>query len=76
MFTPNLTLGSSGSDYGLKMQVQRLNKSSHELATQQAEPDLTHHVATQIESKHAFSANINTLRTQDQMVGTLLDLVG
>ncbi len=71
----NVTTPNSGYDYGLKLQTQRLNQSAHELATQQPKPELTDHIATQISSKHAFTANIATLKTQDQTMGTLLDLI-
>jgi flagellar hook protein FlgE len=33
-------------------------------------------IVSQVESKHAFSANLSVIKTKDAILGTLLDLMG
>lgn len=40
-----------------------------------ADTDLVTDTVDQIEAKHAFAANVATIRTADEMVGTLIDTI-
>jgi flagellar hook protein FlgE len=40
-----------------------------------AQVDLVAETVEQIEAKHAFSANAQVIRTADEMVGDLLDII-
>ena len=71
---------------GLTTQSQRLADSAERIArlggraeTSQApergaDVNLAEEVVTQIEAKTAFRANVEVIRTADEMLGTLLDV--
>jgi hypothetical protein len=62
---------------GLQNAFQRFDASAQRVAglgTPGADLDLGSEIVTQIQAKTEVSANISVLRTQDEMLGKLLDI--
>ena len=78
MSTPNVTTGLSfgASQAGANKALQQLNQSAENISSDNASLDLTSEIASQIESKHTFSANIGVIKVKDENLGTLIDLIG
>jgi flagellar hook-associated protein FlgK len=68
-------IGSIGSAMsGMATAVDRFDRASARIAS--PEPtDLVRDRVEQITARHAFSANLATIRTADDMIGTLIDTV-
>lgn len=66
------SLGSAVS--GMAAAVDRFDRASARIA-QPAPPDLIGDRVQQITAQHAFEANVATVRTADEMIGTLIDIV-
>jgi flagellar hook protein FlgE len=58
----------------LDTQFQRFQRSAERVATS-AEPDYVRETVEQMSAEHAVKANAAVLRTADQLVGTLFDIV-
>jgi len=59
---------------GMASAVRQLDRASVRLAQPEPVDPLGDRVA-QITAQHSFAANIATVRTADQMLGTLIDIV-
>jgi flagellar hook protein FlgE len=66
------SIGSAMS--GMAAAVGRFDQASARIA-RPAATDLIQDRADQITAQHAFSANLATIRTADDMIGTLIDTV-
>jgi hypothetical protein len=65
-------IGSAMS--GMASAAARLDRASARIA--QPEPaDLVADRVEQITAQHAFAANVATVRTADEMIGTLIDTI-
>lgn len=66
------------AQYGLFAATRRFDASAQRVARMgdpAAEVDLVKETVEQIEAKHAFSANLNVIRTADRMAGDLLNII-
>jgi hypothetical protein len=62
--------------YGMQRQLARLEQSATRTARGPAGgSDPVAEVVEQITAKHAFVANVATVRTADEMLGALLDII-
>ena len=77
MFTPNINASSGlgASLNSIKQSVNKLNQSATEIANPESSSDLIDNITSQIVSKHEFSANISVIKSKDETLGTLLDLI-
>jgi flagellar hook protein FlgE len=66
------SLGSAVA--GMASAVDRFDRASARIA-QPSPPDLIGDRVEQITAQHAFEASIATVRTADEMLGTLIDIV-
>jgi flagellar hook protein FlgE len=58
---------------GLTGAVDRFDRASSRLA-QSDPPDLIGDRVEQLVDKHAFEANLSTIRTADEMLGSVIDI--
>lgn len=77
MSTPNISNGFSFgiSQAGTNKALQQLNQSAENIANDSTSIDLTGEITSQIEAKHTFSANLSVIKTKDENLGTLIDLI-
>jgi hypothetical protein len=66
------SLGSAVA--GMTSAMDRFDRASDRIA-QPSPPDLIGDRVEQITAQHAFEANIATVRTADEMIGTLINIV-
>jgi flagellar hook protein FlgE len=70
-----LSIGAAG----MQSAMSNLEASAGRVArwgnveAQAAGTDLTHEAVTQIQSRHQFEANAQTVKTADALLGTLID---
>ena len=78
MSTPNIpsSFGFGSSITGLQNALKKVNTSAENIAASDSTSNLTNEIVSQIESKHEFSANLSVIKTKDENLGTLLDLIG
>ena len=78
MSTPNITTSSGlgASLNSINQSVNKLNRAAANIANPESSSDLIDNITSQVESKHEFNANISVIKTKDEIIGTLLDLIG
>jgi flagellar hook protein FlgE len=59
---------------GLSNASQRLQNSANNVTNVNTPVDITEEIVDQIVSKVAFKANINVIKTNDDMLGSILDI--
>ncbi len=60
---------------GLEQQTQRLEATARRVAGGPATADPVRDAAEQIGARNAFSANVAVIKTADEMVGSLIDVM-
>lgn len=63
------------ASYGLFAAAQRFQASAERTAQGGASADYTTEVVEQIGASHDFKANLQVIRTADEMTGALLDII-
>jgi flagellar hook protein FlgE len=71
---PSMISSISSAMSGMAAAAQRFDRASARIAQPQPD-DLVHDRVDQIIAQHAFAANVATVRTADEMLGTLIDIV-
>lgn len=63
------------AQYGMMAASRRFEASAGRVAQQGFEADFARETVEQVSSKAEFSAGLNVIRTADEMMGDLLDIV-
>lgn len=71
---PPITSLASTAAYGMKTAQVRFEKSAQKVAENAPATDLVSEFVDQLEARNAFAANMNVLKTADEITGRLLDL--
>jgi hypothetical protein len=61
--------------YALGQQLDRFQRSAERVARQGADDNYVQEAVQQMTVTHAVKANVAVIRTADQLVGTLFDIV-